>query len=635
MSKHGLGSFVFDSAVWRTIPLLVLLGCTPLGSQPIALFDSDAATDAASADGSSSSASDASDSQDTDGAVAAPRGGSGGTGGQSGKSGQSGTTAGEGGTDAGASSGNGGVSGEASGPAGAGGRAAGAGGAAGETPTAGASGGSAQPMGPCPDGATPVDEGCDGKDNDCDGKVDESLTRACGPEAKGECKPGAQTCSAGTWGECTGAVEAKDEVCDENSRDENCNGTHNEGCTCIDGAMQACGKNTGLCKAGSQTCERGKWSTTCKGAIDPMMPEVCDQAMVDENCDGRKNEGCECSNGQSEDCMSGALGPCKPGKRTCSNGRWGVCMSSVKASPELCDGTDNNCDGMTDNNVTNCRSNEACVDGTCKCVPQCAGKTCGDDGCGGKCAPNACPAGTSCQSGTCKCVPQCAGKTCGDDGCGGRCEPDSCPADTSCQSGTCKCVPQCAGKTCGDDGCGGKCAPNACPAGQSCSAAGKCASTCGNNVVDPGEDCDDGANAESGACPHCQAAFCGDGYIRAGVEECEQNAGWGSTNCSPDCKRNVYKKCDASVSDVCASEGSNANCAAWVGGTDASTYVCGPYCESTADCPTPGGYDAYCAYAYCALLCKDGACPTGMRCSRNVPLGLNPDTVSKDVCIGG
>ena len=547
------------------LPLVVLLGCTPVGSQPAPLLDGDAATDSGTSDASTSTGSDASDSK-SDGAVTEPRGGAGGKGGKGGATAGEGEGEGEGegGAGAAASSGSGGASGNGTGPAGAGAPVSGAGGES-SLPMAGASGGPAQPMGPCPDGAMPTDEACDDKDNNCDGKVDEGLTRSCGPEAKGECKPGTETCAAGTWSTCTGATEPKAEVCDEQSLDENCDGTHNEGCTCIDGSTQPCGKNTGLCRAGAQTCEGGKWSTTCKGAVDPMLAEVCDQPMVDENCDGRMNEGCDCVTGVSEDCMSAALGPCKPGKRTCNSGKWGVCTSTVKASAELCDGVDNNCDGTPDNSVTNCMANESCVSGICKCTPQCSG-----------------------------------GKTCGPDGCGGRCQPD------------------------------------ACPAGQACSAAGKCASTCGNSVEDPGEGCDDGVNAESGDCPHCQGAFCGDGFIRAGIEECEQNApGWNSDTCSPDCKRNVYKKCDASISDVCSGEGINSNCAAWVGGTDVSTYVCGPYCETSATCPKPGGYDAHCAYAYCALLCKDGMCPTGMRCARNVPLGINPEVVNKDVCIGG
>jgi hypothetical protein len=433
----------------------------------------------------------------------------------------------------------------------------------GGAPVAGASGGPAQPMGPCPGGAAPSDEACDGKDNDCDGKTDEGLTRACGPAAQGACKPGTETCTSGAWGACEGAVEAKTEVCDPESLDEDCDGSHNEGCSCVEGTMQSCGKNTGLCMAGVQMCESGNWSTTCNGAVDPKLPETCDPAMVDENCDGQKNEGCDCSNGQSEDCESTALGPCKPGKRTCNNGKWSVCAGTVKPSAELCDSVDNNCDGQVDNSVTNCKANERCESGACKCTPQCTGKTCGPDGCGGTCAPNSCNSAQTCAN-------------------------------------------------------------------------GQCVNNCGNRVIDSGEMCDDGVNSETGACPHCSTAFCGDSYIQAGVEECEQNAsGWGSQFCSPSCTRTIYKKCDAAQTGACASEGQNTNCAAWVS-SDASTYVCAPYCDTMTACPRPGGFEAFCSFAFCALLCRDGICPNNMRCARNVPLmdGLMGATVMRDVCLG-
>lgn len=58
------------------------------------------------------------------------------------------------------------------------------------------------------------------------------------------------------------------------------------------------------------------------------------------------------------------------------------------------------------------------------CVPQCDGKYCGDDGCGGSCG--ACPSGQLCSPSTSRCAaaqctPDCRGRQCGDDGCGGSC----------------------------------------------------------------------------------------------------------------------------------------------------------------------------------------------------------------------
>ena len=56
------------------------------------------------------------------------------------------------------------------------------------------------------------------------------------------------------------------------------------------------------------------------------------------------------------------------------------------------------------------------------CTPNCDGKECGDDGCGGVCGT--CQEGETCNdNGSCvsECVPNCDGKECGDDGCGDVC----------------------------------------------------------------------------------------------------------------------------------------------------------------------------------------------------------------------
>ncbi|MBM4355680.1 MAG: hypothetical protein FJ109_18135 [Deltaproteobacteria bacterium] len=112
---------------------------------------------------------------------------------------------------------------------------------------------------------------------------------------------------------------------------------------------------------------------------------------------------------------------------------------------------------------------DAGADGGNPCLPDCAGKQCGSDGCGGSCG--SCPgAQDQCLDGKCSCFSDCAGKQCGDDGCGGSC--GMCPPGLFCQGAVCvanPCVPECAGKQCGDDGCGGSC--GTCPGGQQCDGA--------------------------------------------------------------------------------------------------------------------------------------------------------------------
>ena len=91
------------------------------------------------------------------------------------------------------------------------------------------------------------------------------------------------------------------------------------------------------------------------------------------------------------------------------------------------------------------------------CTPQCDGKECGDNGCGGQCGM--CGEGKRCNISTfvCECLPNCDGKTCGDDGCGRTCKCQNAGDVCNPETKICECVPNCGGKVCGSDGCGGKC----------------------------------------------------------------------------------------------------------------------------------------------------------------------------------
>ncbi len=112
------------------------------------------------------------------------------------------------------------------------------------------------------------------------------------------------------------------------------------------------------------------------------------------------------------------------------------------------------------------------------CTPQCDGKECGSDGCGGQCGT--CGEGRICDAGTftCKCTGTCDGIHCGagtDNGCG---EPCGCKSNETCgeETGLCECAPQCEGKECGPDGCGGFCGEynGGCKEDEVCTAAQTC-----------------------------------------------------------------------------------------------------------------------------------------------------------------
>ena len=117
------------------------------------------------------------------------------------------------------------------------------------------------------------------------------------------------------------------------------------------------------------------------------------------------------------------------------------------------------------------------------CIPDCEGKTCGDDGCSGNCG--SCLTGQSCSDHQCvspTCTPVCviSGNPlpCGfPDQCGGTCDTSiqKCPGGQFCKQGQCipnantACTANCAGKSCGDlNGCGGKCIVQTCDVGKIC-----------------------------------------------------------------------------------------------------------------------------------------------------------------------
>lgn len=218
-----------------------------------------------------------------------------------------------------------------------------------------------------------------GNDDNCNGMLNEGCacvqgaTRKCSDGGlMGKCAGGMQTCgAAGTWGACSIAPSASDTCVSDN--DDNCNGIRNEGCKCLLGQSRACSAAglMGRCAAGTQVCDgSGAWGAC---SIAPAGADRCDPGN-DDNCNGRPNEGCACTNGMSRPCSQSSpplLGKCAAGTQTCMNGGWTECSVRPSAKDSCDAGNDDTCNG---------KANEGC--------PCTNGSTrkCSEGGLVGKCA---------------------------------------------------------------------------------------------------------------------------------------------------------------------------------------------------------------------------------------------------------
>ncbi|HET6339920.1 MAG TPA: MopE-related protein [Polyangiales bacterium] len=239
----------------------------------------------------------------------------------------------------------------------------------------------------------PTDEMCDGKDNDCDSKIDEEVPpMPCG-NATTPCKQGAKVCTNGTWSsDCPGEVGPEKEICD--GKDNDCNGVPDEGCDCTNGASEECGMSaTSPCRKGTHTCVNGKWPSTCEGNVDPKT-EVCDG--VDNNCNSQKDEGKDalCSGGQH--CGASGCVACTTAAH---------CATGNECKIGRCDAS-GTCSSTDAGSTTSCNSGRGkCGGGTC-CTPSCSSNVCGgSDGCNGTCPDNCETSNRMCEGGVCVAKP--------------------------------------------------------------------------------------------------------------------------------------------------------------------------------------------------------------------------------------
>ncbi len=196
-----------------------------------------------------------------------------------------------------------------------------------------------------PDPEDGVDDGNPCTDDVCQGTEAKHRLRKSAPcytgpdgtESVGQCQAGEQQCNeeGELVGECVGEVRPAAENCYDLG-DEDCNGQVNEGgdgCSCVPGTWQACytgppkTAGIGACKGGKQECKPdGFGFGACIGEQTPQA-EHCDVAMLDEDCDGQKNEegsDCVCGDGivqPGEECDDGGTADGDACSATCKEQR--------------------------------------------------------------------------------------------------------------------------------------------------------------------------------------------------------------------------------------------------------------------------------------------------------------------------
>lgn len=204
--------------------------------------------------------------------------------------------------------------------------------------------------GACVGETPPGVETCNGLDDDCDGVTDGQI-EACGSSV-GACRPGRRACSSGTWTSCVGGIGPSTEIC--NAIDDDCDSRTDEG---NPGGGGACGSNVGECRMGTLQCMAGM--LMCSGGVSPGV-ETCN--MRDDDCDGRIDEG---NPGGGAACGASAVGECRLGTMQCVSGSLS-CVGARGPRGELCNMRDDDCDSRIDEG--NPEAGVPCGDDTGECV---------------------------------------------------------------------------------------------------------------------------------------------------------------------------------------------------------------------------------------------------------------------------
>lgn len=128
---------------------------------------------------------------------------------------------------------------------------------------------------------------------------------------------------------------------------------------------------------------------------------------------------------------------------------------------------------------------------------------------------------------------------------------------------------------------------------------------CGDGILQYDEDCDAGVDDDSGGCPRCAKAFCGDGFVHDGVEGCDDGNNVPNDDCSNHCSRPSCGDGIVQPDEVC-DDGNDDD-------EDGCTRACFPpacgdgVVQADEECDSPSGAE------YCTWQCRFPRCGNGVR----------------------